>query len=44
MARRPSAKNEAVEKRSTIYDVARLAGVSAGTVSHVINRTAPISE
>lgn len=44
MARRASAKNEASEKRSTIYDVARLAGVSAGTVSHVINRTAPISE
>lgn len=30
--------------RSTIYDVARMAGVSAGTVSHVINRTAPISQ
>lgn len=29
--------------RSTIYDVARMAGVSAGTVSHVINRTASIS-
>jgi len=31
-------------QRSTIYDVARMAGVSAGTVSHVINRTAPISQ
>lgn len=31
------------ERRSTIYDVARRAGVSAGTVSHVLNGTAPIS-
>ena len=36
-------KNEQ-NARSTIYDVARMAGVSAGTVSHVINRTAPISQ
>ena len=32
------------DHRCTIYDVARQAGVSAGTVSHVINRTATISE
>lgn len=41
-------KSDATEKkerchRSTIYDVARMAGVSPGTVSHVINRTAPVS-
>lgn len=32
------------ERRSTIYDVAKRAGVSAGTVSHVLNGTAPISQ
>ena len=35
---------ESRKRRSTIYDVAKLAGVSAGTVSHVLNGTAPISQ
>lgn len=45
MARRSNAnKIEGDKRRSTIYDVARAAEVSAGTVSHVLNNTAPISE
>ena len=45
MARRSYAnKTEEKKRRSTIYDVARMAEVSAGTVSHVLNGTAPISE
>ena len=35
---------EKAARRSTIYDVAKRAGVSAGTVSHVLNGTAPISQ
>ena len=31
-------------KKATMMDVARLAQVSVSTVSHVINKTAPISE
>ena len=38
------AKQDASVKRATIQDVARTAGVSASTVSHVLNGTAPISE
>ncbi len=34
----------AEKKRTTIYDVARHAGVSPATVSHVLNSTAPISQ
>ena len=37
-------QGEKKSRRSTIYDVAKLAGVSAGTVSHVLNDTAPISQ
>ena len=43
-AKAAEAAGEKRKRRSTIYDVARLAGVSAGTVSHVLNGTAPISE
>ena len=32
-----------VKKRSTMEDVAQMAGVTIGTVSHVINGTASIS-
>lgn len=35
---------ERVQKRSTMREVALEAGVTIGTVSHVINRTAPISK
>ena len=31
-------------KKPTIVDVAARAGVTIGTVSHVLNKTAPISE
>ena len=45
MARAKAAETgERGKRRSTIYDVAKLAGVSAGTVSHVLNGTAPISQ
>ena len=43
MANTEAGAREKRVRRSTIYDVARLAGVSAGTVSHVLNDTAPIS-
>lgn len=33
-----------IKKRATVKDVAERAGVTIGTVSHVINGTAPISE
>lgn len=33
-----------VKKRATVKDVAQRAGVTIGTVSHVLNGTAPISE
>lgn len=32
------------QKKATMVDVANLAGVTIGTVSHVINKTAPITE
>ena len=35
---------EQENKRASMKDVARRAGVTIGTVSHVINGTAPISE
>ena len=45
MARAKGAETgERGKRRSTIYDVAKRAGVSAGTVSHVLNGTAPISQ
>lgn len=37
-------KNKKVYKKTTMADVAKRAGVTIGTVSHVINNTAPISE
>lgn len=36
--------SESNRKKATIQDVARLAAVSPGTVSHVLNGTAPISD
>lgn len=38
------AAEKKVKKRATIKDVAERAGVTIGTVSHVLNGTAPISE
>ncbi|MBC7960086.1 MAG: LacI family DNA-binding transcriptional regulator, partial [Vallitaleaceae bacterium] len=35
---------KAVNKKSTMLDVAKKAGVTIGTVSHVINGTAPITD
>ena len=37
-------EQEIKKKRTTIKEVAQRAGVTIGTVSHVINGTAPISE
>lgn len=42
MANKKSLNRKA--KRATMVDVAKLAGVTIGTVSHVINKTAPITE
>ena len=41
---RRSGSSAGERRRSTIYDVAKEAGVSAATVSHVLNGTATISE
>ena len=37
-------EKQPVQKRATMKDVARAAGVTIGTVSHVLNGTAPVSE
>ena len=42
--RRPSARRARPAQRATVVDVARRAGVSAATVSRVLNESAPVSE